>query len=172
MVFVLAGWFVGLRPTNLGGPMTYLLVRGSSMLPTYSGGDFVILRQEASYQVGDAVTYRVPAGEIGAGHLVLHRIVGGSASEGFDLQGDNNDALDPWHPRASDIAGKVWLAVPAVGRAIAVLRQPIILGALAASVVVGWFVATTGSAGTMGAAASSGATGLKRMREGRPAVGT
>src|SRR4029079_17591415 len=65
-----ATWVLVLRPTSLGGPATYIVIRGDSMDPTYATGDLVILEQAASYGPGDIVAYRVPAGELGAGLAV------------------------------------------------------------------------------------------------------
>ena len=124
-------WFVALRPQSLGGPVTYLVIRGDSMEPTYQGGDLVIVTIAETYSVGDVVAYRVPAGEIGAGHLVIHRIVGGDGETGFLLRGDNNPSADPWMPRSSDVAGAAWISLPGVGKVLERVHQPAVAGALA-----------------------------------------
>lgn len=139
-VTLVALWAVFLRPQAFGGPAAYLVVRGDSMLPTYESGDLIILHATSDYTVGDVVAYLVPKGEFGEGHLVLHRIVGGDASAGFVLEGDNNRAPDPWQPRPVDMVGRPWVAVPRVGAVIAWARQPIILGALAASMAVAFVI--------------------------------
>ena len=138
---VLAIWVVLLRPQSLGGPALYIVIRGTSMLPTYQNGDLVVMQPATAYVLGDAVAYRVPSGEIGEGHVIVHRITGGDGTAGFVLQGDNNDAIDPWMPRATDIAGKAWLVVPGVGRVIAIIHQPVIAGGLAAGVMVSLILA-------------------------------
>lgn len=140
-VAVLLVWALALRPQALGGTALYVLVRGDSMLPTYDTGDLLIMRPSDDYAVGDVVAYRVPEGELGEGRLVVHRIVGGDAKDGFVLRGDNNPAPDPWSPRGGDMAGEPWVAVPAVGRVIAWLQQPVVAGALAASLMVTWLLA-------------------------------
>ena len=140
-VAILALWAVLLRPQVLGGPATYIVVRGNSMEPTYHTGDLVIGESVPDYTVGDIVAYRVPAGEIGEGHVVVHRIVGGDPTAGFAVRGDNNGAPDPWSPRIGDIQGKAWLLVPGLGSLIAFIHQPVIAGGLAASIVVSLFVA-------------------------------
>ena len=76
-IVLAAAWALTLRPTSLGGPATYIVVRGDSMLPDYHSGDLVVLRAASAYSASDVVGYRVPDGEIGAGHVVLHRIVAG-----------------------------------------------------------------------------------------------
>lgn len=133
---VLAIWAVALRPQALGGPAQYIVVRGSSMLPTYQSGDLVVIGSASAYAVGDIVAYRVPSGEIGEGHIVIHRIAGGDGAHGFVVKGDNNAAVDPWSPRPADIAGKAWLVAPGLGRVIALIHQPVVAGGLAAAIMV------------------------------------
>jgi signal peptidase I len=132
-VAVLAIWVLTLRPALLGGPATYIVVRGGSMLPEYHSGDLVVLHVADGYAVGDIVGYVVPAGEVGAGHVVLHRIVGGDGQTGFTMEGDNNPAPDPWLPRTSDVAGRLWLLVPGLGSVITLIHQPATAAALAVS---------------------------------------
>jgi signal peptidase I len=133
-------WFFLLRPVSLGGPSTLIVIRGSSMVPTYANGDLVLTRADAPYGPGDIVAYRVPADEIGAGHVVIHRITGGDADAGFVLQGDGNDAPDPWHPGAADVLGKAWISVPLVGSVLSWAAQPLVAASLASALVVAVFV--------------------------------
>jgi signal peptidase len=139
MILLFVGWAMTLRPVLLGGPATYLVVRGTSMLPIYETGDLVILHDQPSYGVGDVVGYRVPAHEVGAGRIVLHRIIG-LAPGGFVLQGDNNEAPDPWTPSPADVAGSIWIVVPVVGRLILWLYQPVVLAAGGAAIAVAMVV--------------------------------
>jgi signal peptidase len=136
LVAAFAGWFMLFRPTALGGPASYLWVTGSSMRPTLAGGDFVVARQADSYAAGDIVAFRIPADEPAEGGLVIHRIVGGSAADGYVTQGDNKPLADPWHPRADDILGALWFGVPGAARYIGWLREPAVFAAFAASLTV------------------------------------
>ncbi|MEO8252438.1 MAG: signal peptidase I [Chloroflexota bacterium] len=136
LLLLLAGWALVLRPASLGGTTTYVVVRGSSMLPTYGTGDLVVVQAATVYSEHDIVAYRVPAGELGAGRIVVHRIVGGDAARGFLMQGDNNASVDPWTPRATDVVGKAWIIAPGLGRVIAYLHQPVIAGGLAGALMV------------------------------------
>jgi signal peptidase I len=138
---IVVAWALLLRPTSLGGDATYVVVRGNSMEPAYATGDLLIVRATSAYVVGDAVAYRVPATEIGAGTLVIHRIIGGDPELGFSVRGDSNPGEDPWHPRAADVVGRAYLHVPMLGRVTALLHQPITLAALAAALVVMWVIA-------------------------------
>ncbi len=130
------GWLAFFRPSSLGGSTSYVIVTGESMTPTFAPGDLVITQPADAYLPGMIVVYRIPAGEPGAGDLIVHRIVGGAAGTGFTTQGDHNAYTDIWHPRASDIAGVPLLLVPGAGVAISILRQPILAAAIATLVVL------------------------------------
>ena len=43
---------------------------------------------------------------------MIHRIIGGSAEEGFLMQGDNNDFIDPWELTPDEIVGKAVFIIP------------------------------------------------------------
>lgn len=139
-VAVVTAWFFTLRPGSLGGPATYVMVRGISMEPTYHDGDLVIIRRFPSYRVGDIVAYRIPAGEVGGGLTVIHRIVGGSTATAFTTKGDNNLEPDPWDPTLGQIEGSTWLVLPRAGAIMLFLRAPIPLASLAAAIAVGMVV--------------------------------
>ena len=137
IVLVVMLWAVTLRPQVLGGPATFVAVRGSSMLPTYEHGDLVVVESVASYEVGQVVAYRVPAGElVGAGQIVIHRIIGGDPTHGFTMQGDNNSAPDPWLPKQTDMVGIATFRLENAGRLIYFVQQPVILGGLASAIMV------------------------------------
>jgi signal peptidase len=139
LVGAAAAWIIVLRPGALGGPATYVVVRGDSMNPTYATGDLVILERSDAYGPGDVVAYRVPQGELGAGLVVVHRIIGGDAASGFLMRGDNNPAPDPWSPRGDDVVGRSAVWLPGVGRVVAVVRQPATLAAICAALIVTLF---------------------------------
>ena len=73
--------------------------------------------------------------------MIVHRIIGGDATAGFVVRGDNNDAPDPWSPRIGDVAGRAWLVVPGLGSLIAFVHQPVIAGGLAAGIMVALMLA-------------------------------
>lgn len=122
-------WFVMLRPFSLGGPAVYIIVAGSSMEPALHSGDLTVMQRHNIYAQGDIVAFMV------RDSIVTHRIVGGTATEGYIVQGDNKEAPDQWRPTADQILGRMWLHVPHVGRYLLILRQPwvfaIVVGALA-----------------------------------------
>lgn len=135
-----AAWFVTSRPATLGGPATYVIVRGISMEPTYHDGDLVIVRRMPAYRMGDIVAYTIPAGEVGGGLSVIHRIIGGSPDAGFTTKGDNNAESDPWRPTIGQIEGTTWLVVPRAGAIMSILRTPIMMASLAAAIAVAMLV--------------------------------
>src|SRR4051812_15544745 len=136
LVLVVGFWFFALRPQGLGGPASYALVSGTSMLPKYHTGDIVIVHHHARYRVGDIVAYKVPKGQVGAGAEVIHRIVGGSAGAGWIMQGDNRTAPDIWHPKNDLIVGRAWVHIAKAGIVIKLLHTPLFLGGLAALVAM------------------------------------
>ena len=133
---VFLAWFLVMRPAALGGPASYIFVSGVSMEPTLLTGDMVVLQTADAYVDGDVVAFHVPDGQPGAGSLVIHRIVGGSATDGFVMQGDNKPAPDEWRPTPDDIAGRLWLHAPGLGNVVARLREPSVFAPLVASLVV------------------------------------
>jgi signal peptidase len=133
-------WTFTLRPESLGGPADYVMVQGISMEPTFHTGDLIVVWQEDSYRIGDVVAYRVPEGDVGAGSIVIHRIVGGSARSGFVVRGDNNAGPDDWRPLPSDILGKARFRIPALGKVLAFLHAPLPLASLAAGIAVALMV--------------------------------
>ncbi|MDE3095493.1 MAG: signal peptidase I [Chloroflexota bacterium] len=129
-----AAWFVVFRPASLGGPASYVIVAGRSMESTLWMHDLAIVRRQDTYRVGDVIAFRVPEGE------VIHRIVGGDAAQGFVTQGDNNPSPDLWRPRPAQVEGAVWARVPAGGRVIEFLRQPVNAAIAVSSLAALWLL--------------------------------
>lgn len=118
-VALVVAWL--LWPTSLGGRTTLTIVSGASMEPTYRTGDLVVARR-GPVEVGDVVVYVPP--DVG-GARVIHRVVGGDGTDGWVLQGDGNDFLDPWRPTEDDVLGRAVLHVPGVGRVAAIALSPL-----------------------------------------------
>lgn len=113
-------------PSNLGGSTTTIIVSGHSMEPTYYTGDIVVARH-GEPQVGDVVVYTTA--ELGNGKIV-HRIIGGDGETGWDLQGDNNDFVDPFHPTNDDVLGIAQFRFPALGKVAGILSTPLVWGSM------------------------------------------
>lgn len=140
-------WYLLLGPAVIGGPATYVFVSGTSMEPTLHTGDLVIAREADDYAVGDIVAFRLPDGdrtETG-GALVIHRIVGGSASDGYVVRGDNRMGDDPWRPMPEDVVGRALFVIPGVAPYLNALREPAVFGSLAAALTVFTIMLGTGN---------------------------
>jgi signal peptidase len=94
-------------PLRFGGSTTVVWVSGESMEPTLSNHDLVVARHHDNYEIGDVIVYRVPGDGLAAGEMVVHRIVGGDAVNGYLTRGDNRTSNDPWLPTAADVLGEV-----------------------------------------------------------------
>ncbi|HJQ74989.1 MAG TPA: signal peptidase I [Gaiellaceae bacterium] len=129
-------WF-GL-PQSLGGRAGWVLVSGTSMEPRFHTGDLVLVEHQSSYHVGEVVAYRVPKGQAGAGHVVIHRLTGGNGRTGWTTQGDNRTAPDFWHPTNHDVIGAKTLRIPHAWLLLRFLHTPLFLGLLAAFGVFFW----------------------------------
>lgn len=144
LMLVLAGWFLVLRPTSLGGPLSLVMVSGESMEPTMETGDLAVILHRAHYDVGDVVAFRPEGATTGAGRsMVIHRIVDGDAGSGFVTQGDGNEWLDPWETAPEQVAGEMAFFVPGAGHVVSRLMDPVTLGALFAAVTA--FLVIVGS---------------------------
>ena len=118
VVAVVCAWAV-LAPPELGGSTRYVILEGTSMEPSLHAGDLALVRARETVGKGDVVLYEHP--KLGA--HVLHRIVRESDGR-FTLKGDDNDFLDGVRPSNDEVLGKLWVAVPSLGSAIAWSRQP------------------------------------------------
>jgi signal peptidase len=159
---IVAAWALLLRPQFLGGPAAYVVVSGVSMEPGLHTGDLVVVHRRSSYRIGDAVLYRVPKGETGAGSLVIHRIVGGSAASGWIIQGDNRDVPDLWRPKSDDVVGSLWVSVPGVGSLLGQAMSPLALASI--STLLALLLGLP--------AAAAGAIDSRPRRSDRPSDGT
>jgi signal peptidase len=138
VIIFIIGWFMFLRPVTMGGPANYIIIAGNSMEPTYHTGDFVFTLKRASYDIGDIVSFRVKDS------IVIHRITGGNATEGFTIQGDNKAYPDSWHPTGDQILGSALLYIPNFGEYLLYLRNPYIfagvIGAMYSILFIPWLI--------------------------------
>ncbi len=111
-----------LWPANLGGCTTLTIVSGHSMDPTYHTGDLVLSRC-GEPEVGDVIVYQP---ESTGGARIIHRVIGGDAAAGWEMQGDNNSFVDPFTPRGEEVVGVAQLHVPRIGILGAAMTSPVI----------------------------------------------
>ena len=105
-LLLIVAWLVLLRPAALGGPVQYVIIESTSMEPSLSNGDLVLVRKQDNYAVGDVISFRTPIGP------VIHRIIDGNARDGYVPMGDNNAVADPWRPTPAEILGRAWVTLP------------------------------------------------------------
>lgn len=120
IIVVIDAWY--LWPVALGGNTSLVIVSGSSMEPTYYAGDLVIAR-DIEPAIGDVIVY---APETLGGSQIVHRIIGGDAEAGWELQGDNNDFIDPFYPTADEVNGVVLVHYTNLGQITALLLNPLV----------------------------------------------
>ena len=116
-----------IAPTAIGGPASYVVTDGTSMLPHFVANGLVVTRTQPHYRVGDVVAYHNK--ELRA--VVMHRIVARSG-ERYVFKGDNNDFRDHYRPTREELVGKEWIYVPGAGRYLKMLREPLTFAALLA----------------------------------------
>ena len=74
-------------------------------------GLLAIAMRHAEYEIGEVVVYTVPDGSPATGsHVISHH--GGTAEDGFVMQGDNAEGSDLWRPKEGDIVGRAEIVVP------------------------------------------------------------
>ncbi len=91
-------------PMSMGGKTTLIVVRGTSMDPTFHTNDMVYVRAGVTPRVGDVAAYNMPIGD-GKTMTVIHRIVEQTKSGQFIFRGDNRETNDAYPIDANDIIG-------------------------------------------------------------------
>ncbi len=119
-------WFY-FAPTSLGGSTSYVVTHGISMEPRFHTGDLAIVRSKPSYHVGEIVAYHNKMLHV----VALHRIIG-REGERYIFKGDNNDFIDPEHPRASQLMGALWIHIRGGGTTLQSFSSPARAGLLIA----------------------------------------
>ena len=118
-------WFF-FAPAQIGGQTSYVIVNGISMEPKFHKGDLALVRTTDTYNVGDIVVYRHPT--IGP---IIHRVIGKDGDH-FTFKGDNNDFVDSYHPTQSELIGKFWFHIPAIGKPFSKLHNRLAIAGLVA----------------------------------------
>jgi signal peptidase I len=126
-----AGLWIFFGPEKLGGSSTYSITSGISMQPLLHKNDLALVRAQPSYHVHDVVLYQSPT----LHKPVLHRIILIQNGNYF-FKGDNNNFVDPGYATRSELVGKLWLHVPAVGGILGWFSKPAHAAVLAGLVVM------------------------------------
>ena len=168
LAVVVVGWLF-FAPTQLGGPASYMIIRGVSMHPSIHAGDLVIVRKRSSYSVGEVVAYRDTLSK----QTILHRIVARDGAR-YVFQGDNratNPHPDAFRPTQANLMGQKWILIPYAGRVLEWIQVPshaVLLLLLALLLAVSGGAATTrkrrrSKSGPAAAAPSSHVPGLNPL---------
>jgi signal peptidase I len=114
------------------------VVLTGSMIPAINPGDVIMVVSDniKAPKLGDVVVY---TGSRFDGTKVAdfsHRIIGGSKSDGWIVQGDNNPSPDTQRPTSKEIQGVVIGKIPSIGRFL----TPQFLVLLGIVLIGGWLV--------------------------------
>lgn len=100
------------------------IVKSGSMEPAIKTGSIVIDKGEASYKVGDIVTFgKDTKTQIPTTHRII--AISGGPDPVYTTKGDANDAPDQAVTHLPDIHGRVLLSVPYLGYILSYARQPL-----------------------------------------------
>ena len=105
--------------TAIFGLRSFVVVSGS-MEPAIRLGSIVLTKSATNYKTGDVVSFNNKAGQ-----TVTHRIMETKISpdgQSFILKGDANNTADGEEVKKREVIGKVYLAIPYLGRMVAFLR--------------------------------------------------
>lgn len=80
--------------------ITILKVSSNSMNPTLKKDDYIVIKKQSEYEIGDIITYNVED------CLVTHRIIE-KYENAFITKGDNNNVADEKKIYKENILGKV-----------------------------------------------------------------
>ena len=115
--------YAALASAFTGRPMLLTVVSSNSMYPTIEKGDVVVIGasgEDDSIEVGDIVVFRPESGRLASRGWIIHRVVGGTAEDGFITRGDGNALSDQEDGGAPPISqGAI------VARALTVSGSPI-----------------------------------------------
>lgn len=84
--------------------VTILRVSSNSMVPKFKKGDFIVIKKQEKYDVGDIITFEVI--EENSKYYITHRIVEKNENE-FITKGDANNKNDNYKVYENAIKGKV-----------------------------------------------------------------
>ncbi|MBI2445827.1 signal peptidase I [Candidatus Micrarchaeota archaeon] len=111
---VLAGGYVFLALV-LGTPSFLATVTSDSMAPALTRGDWVLLKTESAYDVGDVVVFSRDDS------VYVHRVTFVASDGSYRTRGDANVAVDGWIVPHGSVQGTVAFRIPWFGHLALVL---------------------------------------------------
>ncbi len=115
-------------------------VVSGSMEEAIGIGDFIIIKEQEDYFVGDVITFY----DAGSGTYITHRVILVSG-ETFATKGDANGAPDSFSVPKAAVAGKVVAVWRGFGKAVAFMQSPLGLVSVIGGSVVLWILADIGA---------------------------
>jgi signal peptidase I len=108
------------------------VVLSGSMLPVLKIGDVVLVESTKYRQpkINDIVLYTARALDGTPVTTYAHRIIGGSAQDGWTIKGDNNNQPDYGLKANKDVKGVVLLNIPKLGRLLSPIPIALMLGGI------------------------------------------
>ena len=105
------------------------VVLSGSMLPVLKIGDVVVVESTKfrQPQVQDIVLYTARALDGTPVTTYAHRIIGGNATDGWTIKGDNNDQPDYGIKANKDVKGVVLFTIPKLGRILSPIPIALLL---------------------------------------------
>lgn len=123
LVFFLLQSKVSGSVPSLGSYQLYIVMSGS-MSPAVDTGSLVVVKvlEPEAIKPQDIITFR---GEVDKDSITTHRVIAKESQDGiqFTTRGDANEVEDPMPVEASQLIGKVVLAVPYAGYAFHFARS-------------------------------------------------
>lgn len=93
-------------------PIKLLTITGSSMEPTLTNNDMIIIAPDDNYEIGDTVTYKHEID--GKEYLFTHRIIDTDGNT-LKTKGDALQNADNYIVKKEDVVGEVVLILPFLG---------------------------------------------------------
>ena len=139
--YLFAALLLTFSAASVTGYVKARVVLTNSMEPTINPGDIVITANSERVvpQIGSIIAYQARQFNGTPVGVFTHRIVGGSALDGWLMKGDNNPSPDIQKPKGADILGTVILTIPKLG----LLLNRRLLFTLIPLLVGLWFVIDT-----------------------------
>lgn len=122
---VLLGGLLFVSAVPVFGNVQLKIVTSGSMEPAIDTGSVVVIKKEATYGVGDIITF---AGASYRSEPTTHRITSEQIQNGnlvYQTKGDANPDPDTNYTAKEAVVGKVVFSIPFLGYVLAFARQPI-----------------------------------------------
>lgn len=123
-ILAVAGLFLA-SVLPIPGQIEIKIVQSGSMEPAIKTGGIVVIQPQASYSIGDVVTFgKDTKTDVPTTHRIMEERSEGSVTY-FTTKGDANEEIDANEVLAHDVIGKVLFTVPYAGYILDFAKQPL-----------------------------------------------